>query len=387
MMVPIQYNLRSLWVRKVTTIATALGVTLVIFVFGAAQMLSAGMQRAMKISGRDDTAIVLRDGSDAELSSSFSADFVKLVSERPEVKQGDGDAAVGEIVVVLTVELASGDGISNLMVRGTPPEGYRFRKELKIVSGRMPTPGTSEVIVGKAIHGRFKGVRTGEQFEVRRNRPLKVVGVFSTGGSSYESEVWGDVDVVRTSLGREAVVSSARVRLRDGDQLQAFRSAVEADKRLGLDVMRETAYYEKQSEMTAGFLSGMGIAFAVLLSLAAMIFAAITMNGAVANRTREIGTLRALGFSKLSILTSFVLEAIFLALIGGAAGTALVMLLGMFTFSTMNFQTFSEIVITFHATPGVIISALVFSVVMGLIGGLFPAIRASQVSPIEAMRA
>ena len=386
-MVPIQYNLRSLWVRKVTTIATAAGVALVVFVFGAALMLSAGVHKAMRISGREDTAIVLRDGSAAELPSSFSADLVNLIRDRPEVKQGEGNGAVGEVIVVLTVDVTDGTGISNVMLRGVPPESYKFRPEVKIVSGRMPTPGTNEAIVGKAIRGRFKGVEEGKKFDVRNNRPLNVVGTFSAGGSSYESEVWADVGVLRDSLGRPSVVSSARVRLNNKKDLQAFRTSLESDKRLGVDVLRETDYYEKQSEQTAGFLGGLGTMFAILLSLAAMIFASITMNGAVANRTREIGTLRALGFSKLAILTSFLLEAIFLALVGGAVGTALVMVMGLFTFSTMNFQTFSEIVITFTATPEIVFNALFFSIIMGLIGGLFPAIRASRVSPIEAMRA
>jgi putative ABC transport system permease protein len=344
------------------------------------------VQKAMRVSGREDTAIVLRDGSSAELPSSFGADLVSLIRDRPEVKQGDGAGAVGEVVVVLTVDVTDGSGISNVMLRGVPPESYRFRPEVKIVSGRMPTPGTNEAIVGKAIRGRFKGIEVGKEFEVRNNRPLKVVGMFAATGSSYESEVWTDVDVLRDSLGRPSVVSSARVRLNTKKDLQAFRTSLEADKRLGVDVQRETDYYEKQSEQTAGFLQGMGTMFAILLSLAAMVFASITMNGAVANRTREIGTLRALGFSKFSILVSFLLEAIFLALVGGAIGTALVMVMGLFTFSTMNFQTFSEIVITFTATPAVVFNALFFSVIMGLIGGLFPAIRASRVSPIEAMR-
>lgn len=386
-MVPITYNLRSLWVRKVTTIATAAGVALVVFVFGAALMLSAGVQKAMRISGRDDTVIVLRDGSAAELPSSFSADNINLIRDRPEVKQGEGNGAVGEVVVVLTVDVTDGSGISNVMLRGVPPESYKFRPEVKIVSGRMPTPGTNEAIVGKAIKGRFVGVAEGKEFDVRNNRPLKVVGTFSAAGSSYESEVWTDVDNLRNALGRPAVVSSARVRLNNQKDLQAFRSSLESDKRLGVDVLRETDYYEKQSEQTAGFLQGMGTMFAILLSLAAMIFATITMNGAVANRTKEIGTLRALGFSKLAILTSFLLEAIFLAFVGGAVGTALVMVMAMFTFSTMNFATFSEIVITFTATPQIVFNALFFSIIMGLVGGLFPAIRASRVSPIEAMRA
>ncbi len=386
-MVPIQYNLRSLWVRKVTTIATAFGVALVIFVFSAGLMLSEGVRRAMAISGRDDTAIVLRDGSGNELSSSIPADLLNLLRERPEIKRGDGAGVIGEIVIVITAELNGSTAISNVMVRGMPADGIKFRSEVKIVGGRAPTPGTNEVIVGKGISGRFKGIAPGQQFDLRRNRPLVVVGTFAAGGSSYESEVWGDVDVIRTSLGRPAVVSSARVRLTDPGQLAAFRTSIDADKRLGMDVMRESDYYEKQSQQTSSFFSWMAKIVAVLLSLAAMIFAAITMNGAVANRTREIGTLRALGFSRAAVLVSFVFEAVFLSLLGGVAGTLLTLLLGLTSFSTMNFQTFSEIVVSFHATPEIIIWAIVFSLIMGLIGGLFPAIRAARTSPIEAMRA
>lgn len=387
-MVPISYNVRSLWVRKVTTIATATGVALVVFVLAASQMLGEGVRRALATSGRPDNAIVLRDGSDAELSSGIQNDLLNLLRERPEVSRAEGGGVIGEVVVVITADLADGSGgVSNVLVRGTPAEGIGFRPEVKIVSGRAPTPGTNEVIVGRAIAGRFKGIRVGGSFDLRRNRPLVVVGTFTSGGSSYESEVWGDLDVIRTSLGRNAVVSSARIRLTSRSAYETFRASIESDKRLGMNVMRETEYYEKQSEQTSGFLSGMGTAMAVLMSLAAMILAAITMNGAVANRTREIGTLRALGFSRLAILSSFVLEAVFLALIGGAVGTALVMLMGLVSFPVMNFQSFSEIVITFQATPGIIIFALVFSLVMGLVGGLFPAIRAAQVSPVEAMRA
>lgn len=258
------------------------------------------------------------------------------------------------------------------------------------VSGRvaeiMIVEGTNEVIVGKAISGRFKGLGLGEEFELRRNRPLKVVGVFSAAGTSYESEVWGDLDVVRTALGRGSVVSSARVRLESPAKFKAYKAAIEGEKRLGMKVMRERDYYETQSAQTGGFLAGMGIAVAILFSLGAMIGAAITMNGAIAHRTREIGTLRALGFSKLSILASFLLEAIFLALLGGVIGVAFALLLSLASFPVMNFATFSEIVIGFRATPAVLIKALVFSGFMGLLGGLVPAIRAARVSPVEAMR-
>jgi putative ABC transport system permease protein len=385
-MVPIRYNLRSLLVRKVTTFATAFGIALVVFVFAAALMLGEGVKRALATSGRSDTAIVLRKGSDAELSSAIPNETINLLRGFSQVSQAGG--VVGEAVIVITQELADGSGgISNVLVRGMPAEGMAFRSEARIVSGRAPKPGTNEVIVGKAISGRFKGVAPGQTFDLRRNRSLQVVGEFATGGTSYESEVWGDVDVIRRFLGREAVVQSARVRLASAGDLEAYRMQVEGDKRFSVKVMRETDYYKKQSEQTAGFLSGMGIAAAIMFAIAAMIGAAITMNGAVAHRTKEIGTLRALGFSRLSILLSFVFEAIFLAVLGGAVGVAFVMLLSLISFTVINFQTFSDIVISFRATPGVVITALIFSGVMGLVGGLFPAIRAARVSPVEAMRA
>ena len=386
-MVPLRYNVRSLAVRKITTLATAGGIALVVFVFAAAQMLGAGAQKAMVTSGRPENVIVLRKGSDAELSSAVGNDYKKL-GDRPEVAQVGGVGAIGEIVIVITAELADGSGgISNVLVRGTSAEGITFRPEMKLVSGRLPKPGTNEVIVGKAISGRFKGVGPGGSFELRRNRPLEVVGEFSAGGASYESEVWGDLDVIRKYLGRESVVSSVRIRLTSAAAFEAYRMAVESDKSFSVKAMREPDYYRKQSEGLSGFLQGLGMAVAILFSIAAMLGAAITMNGAVANRSKEIGTLRALGFSRIAILTSFVLEAIFLAVLGGAVGLVFVMLLSLVSFPVMNFQTFSEIVIGFEATPQIVISSLVFSVVMGLLGGLFPAIRASRVSPVEAMRA
>jgi putative ABC transport system permease protein len=385
-MVPVRYNVRSLIVRKITTLATAGGIALVVFVFAAAQMLGEGAQRAMVSSGRPDNVIVLRKGSDAELPSGIGNDFKKL-GDRPEVAQVAGVGAIGEIVIVITAERADGSGgISNVLVRGTTAEGIAFRPEVKIVSGRAPKPGTNEVIVGKAISGRFKGVGPGQRFEIRRNRPLEVVGVFTAAGSSYESEVWGDLDVIRKYLGRESVVSSVRIRLTDPSKFEAYRMAVEGDKNFSVKATREHDYFQKQSEGLSGFLTGFGMVIAILFSIAAMLGAAITMNGAVANRSKEIGTLRALGFSRRSILVSFVLEAVGLALAGGVVGLVFVMLLSLVSFPVMNFQTFSEIVIGFHASPQIVVSALIFSVIMGLLGGLIPAIRASRVSPVEAMR-
>ncbi len=385
-MVPIRYNVRSLFVRKVTTFATAFGIALVVFVFAAALMLKEGVKAALSTGGRTDNVIILRKGSDAELSSAIGNDYLGLFRGPPQVSQTEG-GVIGEIIIVITIERDDGSGgISNVLVRGMPADGIKFRPEVKITSGRAPRPGTNEVIVGEAISGRFKGIAPGKSFDLRRNRPLQVVGEFTSGGSSYESEVWGDLDVIRKSLGREGVVSSARVRLNSAADFDAYRATIEGDKRFSMKVQREADYYKKQSEQTSTFLSGMGLAVAIMFSIAAMIGAAITMNGAVAHRTREIGTLRALGFSRFSILLSFVIEAIMLSILGGIVGSVFVLLLSLVSFPVMNFQTFSEIVIGFKATPNVFISSLIFAGIMGLIGGLVPAIRASRVSPVEAMR-
>jgi putative ABC transport system permease protein len=392
-MVPFRYNVRSLFVRKLTTTATALGIALVVFVYAASLMLKEGVRRAVATGGRTDNAIILRKGSDAELASAIANQFVNNFRAQPQI--ANAESVIGEIVIVVTAERSDGSGgISNLTVRGMPPNGIAFRPEVQIVSGRAPKPGTNEVIIGKGVTGRFldpsgngKRIEPGSSFDIKRNRPLEVVGVFSSDGSSYESEVWGDLDVVRKHAGREGMVSSARVRLKSADDFDAYKRAIEGDATFSMKVQREADYYADQSSAISGILGGLGLALAIMFSIAAMIGAAITMNAAVANRSREIGILRALGFSRLSILTSFVLEAILLSAIGGAIGAALVQLLGLVSFHIINFQTFSELVINFTATPAVFGSAMIFAAIMGFVGGIVPAIRASRISPVEAMRA
>lgn len=392
-MVPLRYNVRSLFVRKVTTFATALGIALVVFVFAGALMLNEGVNRAVQSSARPDNVIVLRKGSENELSSGFPQANLAILTSPSQASKSPG-MVIGEIVVVVTAERAGGEGaISNITIRGMPETGRAFHSDAKLVSGQWPKPGTDEAVIGRAISGRFldpsgsgKPIEPGNSFDLKRNRPLKIVGVFEASGSTYEAEVWGDVDVIRKHLGREGIYSSARVRLNSAADFDAYKDTVERDPQLSVKVQREADYLASQSEQIAGFLAGMGIVLAILFSIAAIIGAVITMNAAVANRTREIGTLRALGFGKLAILASFLFEAILLSVIGAAIGCVLVLVLTQFSFPVMNFQTFSEIVITFAASPMIFVVALIFSIGMGLLGGLVPAIRAARVSPVEAMR-
>ncbi|HEX5658453.1 MAG TPA: ABC transporter permease [Polyangiales bacterium] len=387
-MIPLSYNLRSLTVRKTTTFATAFGIALVVFVFSAVSMLSAGIKKTLGSSGKPDNAIITRKGSDAELSSAIDTPNIGLILAPKEVarrKNGQSDG-VGEVVVVATADKVDGNGVSNAQIRGVPEDVYEFRPEAKIIEGRKAKPGADEAVIGKAIAGRFKGFGLGQSYELRKNRPVQIVGVFETGGSSFESELWADVDTVRTAYGRDGIVSSVRVRLSDPGLFPAYERAIEGNRQLGFEVEREVAYYEKQSEGTSLFINILGTVVAFFFAIGAMVGAMITMYSAVANRKREIGTLRALGFGKGQILFSFLFEALVLSLIGGAIGAAAALAMSLVSFSMMNFQSFSEIVFRFEPTPDTIISALIFAGVMGFIGGFAPAVRAARMPLIKALK-
>jgi putative ABC transport system permease protein len=385
--IPLRYNVRSLAVRKTTTIATALGIALVVFVMASSLMLSAGIKKTLGTSGHSDIAIVLRKGSGSELDSVVENPNIGIVLAAPGVKKSGAGDSVAEIIVVGAMEKIGAEGRTNVQMRGVTEEAMKFRPEVHIVEGRPIQPGSDEVLVGKAIRGRFKGVDLGQSFELKKNRLGKVVGVFEAGGSSYESEVWVDLETLRAAYGREGIVSSVRARLDSPAAFDAFKASVESEKRLGLQAMRETDYFERQSEGTSKFVGIMGSLIAFFFSVGAMIGAMITMYAAVANRQREIGTLRALGFSRRSILSSFLIESVVLALVGGLVGTAASIGMGFVKFSMMNFASWSEMVFIFEPTPNILGFALGFAGMMGLIGGFFPALRAARVSPVAAMRA
>lgn len=387
MMIPIKYNVRSLLVRKATTAATAFGIALVVFVLAASLMLSEGVKKTMAVAGRDDVAIVIRKGSEAEMGSSVEDPQVGLVKSMPGVKkEGTSPIASAEVVVVIALEKLGAAGVTNVSIRGIGPEGRKLRRDVKIVAGREPSPGADEAMVGSRIRGRIGGLDLGQSFDMKKNRPVKVVGIFEDGGSASESEVWTDVEVVRSSFGREGSVSSVRVMLESQSSFDAFQTAVESDKRMGLLAQREDKFYEKQSEGLSIFIGALGGLIAFFFSVGAMIGAAITMYASVANRQREIGTLRALGFSRFSILICFVAESTLLAALGGLVGIAASLALGTVRFSMINFSSWSEMVFTFEPTPPILIGAMIFAVGMGFIGGFLPALRAARISPLAAMR-
>ncbi len=387
LMIPIQYNVRNLVVRKRTTLAAAFGLALVVFVFACAQMLGNGIRKALGRTASPDVAIVLRKGSDAELSSGIEESQVNLVlAHAIQVGASKKPAGVGEVVVVVLLEKLGTTGVSNVTVRGVPEGVLAFRPSVKVIEGRAPAPGADEVLIGASLRGRFRGLDLGQSFELKKHRPVKVVWLFADEGSSFESEVWADVDTVRQSFGRQGYVSSIRVRLDSPSRFGAFKALVEQNRQLGLVATREADYYEKQSEMSAQLLTVLGTLIAVFFSIGAMIGATITMNAQVSGRQREIGTLRALGFTRSNILVSFLLESIMLALAGGVVGAAASLAMKAVHITMLNANTWSEIVFAFEPTPDIVVRSVALAAFMGIVGGFLPALRAARVSPIEAMR-
>ena len=389
MLIPLSYSLRSLFTRRTTTIAAAAGIGLVVFVLASSMMLAEGIRDTMASSGTNDKALVLRKGSDSELASGIDQKNVNLILAAPGVKRtSEGKPmGAGEVVVVAALDKLGTDGkFSNVQVRGVQAMSYELRNGFRIVDGRPAKPGTDEGVVGTNIRGRYAGLELGGSFDLKKNRPVRIVGVFDTGGSAFDSEVWVDVDTLRSSFGREGLVSSVTVQLESASKYDGFAATVESDKQLGFESFRERDYYDKQSEGTSMFVTGLGFAVAFFFSLGAMIGAMITMYAAVSQREREIGTLQALGFSRLAILISFLFESVCLALLGGAVGGLASLAMGLVRLSMMNFATWQEISFSFDPTGPIIVGSVLAGAVMGILGGILPAIRAARTSPVQAMR-
>jgi putative ABC transport system permease protein len=386
MAIPISYNVRNLRLRKGLTIMTALGIALTVTTAIFLMALLAGLKRAFVSSGNPLNVLVLRKGSEAELSGGFDAALYPTLTSLPGIaKDSKGQPMTsGEWVVVIVLPRKDGTGEVNVTVRGMMPDGLELRPSAKLVEGRWFQPGQREVVVSKSIRDRFSHANIGDYMEFGKGK-WQVVGVFDAGGSAYESEVWGDVNQMATDFDRQGGFSSAYLRATDPVAADALKNRVSDDQRLKLEGVLETDYYAKQTSSGAP-IKVIGIVVGVIMAIGSSFAAMNTMYAAVAYRGREIATLRVIGFSRPAILTSFVFESLLIALLGAAAGILLMLPFNGMQTGTSNAVTFSEVVFSLQITWGVAMAAVAFALIMGLVGGFAPAWHAARQNILSALR-
>jgi putative ABC transport system permease protein len=383
---PLAYIARNLWVRRVTTVLTALGMGLVIYVFATVLMMSEGIRATLVATGEPDNVIVIRKAAGSEINSGIGRTQAAIVETLPGIAtDGAGNRlASREPVVAISLPKATGGKPSNVTVRGVSPAGVVLRPQVHIIEGRWFRPGTSEVIAGRAIANGFKGAGVGERLRFG-GREWTVVGIADAGRSGFDSEIWGDNEQMLQAFRRNAF-SAIVFKLADGNRFYDIKAQVEADPRLTLEAKREPQFYADQSEGLATFIRILGLSISIIFSIGAIVGAMITMFATVAQRTAEIGTLRALGFRRSAVLTAFLIESLLLALVGCAMGLAAASAMQFFSLSTMNFQTFAELAFGFVLTPAIVGQTVAFALVMGLLGGFLPARRAARLKIVDALR-
>jgi ABC-type antimicrobial peptide transport system permease subunit len=387
MKIPLSYSFRNLWTRRLTTGLTVLGIGLVVFVFAATLMLSNGLRETLVATGADENAIVIRKSALSEGQSFVTREQANIVKTQPEVvTMSDGTPlATSDVVVSINVPKRGDNGLTNLVVRGVSSQALEIRKrQVELIDGRMYQSGLQEVIIGKAVQERFQGCDLGGKFRMA-GTDWTIVGIFDGHGTGFDSEVWGDVDIMLPAIRRPSF-SSVTVRLQNASAFDSLKARLEHDPRMTVDIKREKQYYDEQSQGTSAFITFIGATVTFIFSFGAMIGAMITMYAAVSNRTQEIGTLRSLGFRRRSVLAAFLLEALLLACIGGALGVIASSVLQFITISTTNWSTFSELAFGFNLSGGIVFAALSFAIIMGIVGGFLPAVRASRLKIVEALR-
>lgn len=388
MAIPFSYNLRSVMNRPVSTATTALGIGLTVAIYIGALALAAGFQASLVTTGSPDNALVLRKGADSEISSGISLDQANILKAMPDVAVGpDGrPRASVEMVIVVNKDRLGQKGSSNVMLRGVDPTAPDLRGGIKLVAGRMFTPGTDEVIVAKRIAGRFANCNVGDRLKFEQ-RDFTVVGQFTAQGSAFESEIWGDANVLMPALHRTGYYQTLVFRMRDPARFADLKKRIEADPRLQVQVLRERQFYAQQSEMFTTLITGIGLFITVIMAVGAVFGAANTMYAAIGARTREIATLLVLGFRPGAVMVSFIAESMIIAVIGGLVGCMLALPMNGITTGTTNFQSFSEMAFQFRITPQILVQGIVFAALLGLVGGFFPALKAARQSLSRSLRA
>ena len=381
MSLPLSYNIRNIRQRWRVTLLAIAGIALVVTVFIVLIALTSGLRLALAGTGSPDNAIVVQRGANAELTSGISRANADVLAADARVARGANGRPLAspEIVVIATLPKKSDGVLTNVQVRGVSPAAFGVRAE-----GRAMNPGTTEVIVGRRLVERFSGVTVGSRLRIKQ-RDWPIVGVFEADGSSFESEVWGAVDVMASVFNRQGGYQSVTVKLADPGQLAAWADEVKANPRLPVDLKPEPKFYEDQAGPVAGALMALTVFVSFVMAIGAVFGAMNTMYAVVAQRTREIGTLRALGFGRLSILVSFVLESVVIALVAGIVGVLLALPANGLSSATGN-VTFSELAFAFRITGPAILGGILFAALMGLVGGLLPAVRAARMPILSALR-
>jgi len=387
MALPLIYNVRNVAARRVATLMTALGIALVVFIFVWFLALSSGFKKALVSTGRADNILVMRAGATSEVQSGLDREATQILLANSAVATAkDGSTPLATAEVVIIVNIPRKDGIvGNVTVRGVSPAAFEVRPYVRVTQGRTPTPGLAELMVGKALARRFGNLNVGDTAVIGGD-PWSVVGIFDSGGSAFESEMWGDVEVVLSAFQREGF-QSVTFRMKDPSRAEAIKAELEAEPRMRLQVFPELTYYSDQSQMMSGILMFLGTFIAIVISIGAVFGALNTMYAAVDARTREIATLRAIGFSPISITSAFVIESVLIALFGGVIGCLLALPFNGLSTGTTNWASFSEVAFYFRITPRLVAAGLVFSAVLGVIGGLLPALKAARSPVAAALRA
>jgi putative ABC transport system permease protein len=390
-MIPLPYNFKSVFVRWRSTAATVVGVALVVTVFILLHAMAAGLEKSSGNTGDPRNVMVVRKGSTAESSSVLTREQFKLIQYLPEIaRDGEGKPIISaDLVVIINLPRRDGSGEANVTMRGLTPMGKTLRPQVKLVSGRWFVPGKREAVASVKMAHRFSNTDVGQKFRTG-GKDLTVVGWFDGGDSAFDSEIWMDADEARSIFDRENYCS-VLARLANTNDIASFTNRVEADKRMALRADLETKYYAEQTS-TAGPIKFLGSFLAVAMSIGAVFAAMNTMYAAVGARTREIGTLRVLGFRRRVILVGFILEGAILAGIGGLIGCGLALAAQWYCvafgvhFGTLSFNTFSEVIFQFRVTPTLLIKGMVFAILVGVIGSFFPAIRAARLPVISALK-
>jgi putative ABC transport system permease protein len=387
MAIPLIYNFRSVKARWTSAIVAVLGIAGTVGVFVAMLSLARGFKTTLVTSGSDDNAIVMRAGATSELTGGVSLEAVKIAQDAPGIARGsEGPLITPEIVIVAPIPLISTGTDANVQLRGVSKNVLEIRRKIKIAEGRLFTPGLAEVIVGKNATKSYSGLKIGDVISLGTVK-WNVVGIFDAGGTSFDSEVWADAKLLGPAYGRgESFFQSVTVHLTSPEALQQVRDTLTKDPRLNVDVTREVDYYTKQSGRLTSLITILGGLVAAVMAIGAVFGALNTMYSAVAERGREIGTMRALGFTGAAVVFSFMVEALLISFVGGALGCIAVLPVNGITTGAMNLQTFSHVAFAFTITPALLAWGIVFALVMGVVGGLLPAIRAAGIPVASALR-